>query len=221
MFRRSTHSYPVRRAFTLVELLVVIAIIGILVALLLPAIQAAREAARRTQCSNNLHNIGLAIVNHHDTKKHLPLSIGQWPEEIQRSDCNWIGATNPQPVVSGVTGFSGKGWIVDILPFIEEQARYDGIIKGMKNSSPGFGARPTRGSGIGAMDVRPLISEQPPSITCPSDPSARPSDQMWWWDGVFTAVTSYKGVIGDSVINSTGCKGSDTPFPNFGSHNDC
>src|SRR5256714_2506518 len=79
------------RGFTLVELLVVIAIIGILVALLLPAIQAAREAARRMSCSNNLHNIALAVLNFENAKKRLPYSISYKPEEYETQDTNWIG----------------------------------------------------------------------------------------------------------------------------------
>src|SRR5262245_23043547 len=80
--------------FTLVELLVVIAIIGILVALLLPAIQAAREAARRSQCTNNLKQLGLAMMNYHDTNKRLP--FGNY-------SCCW------------------GTWQMSILAFIEEQ----------------------------------------------------------------------------------------------------
>jgi len=93
-----------RRAFTLVELLVVIAIIGILVALLLPAIQAAREAARRTQCVNNLKQLGLAVQNHHDIRKRLPPGAA--------SDVPPFAPTN--------AGGWGSSWMVFILPFVEE-----------------------------------------------------------------------------------------------------
>src|SRR5436190_1236686 len=191
-----------RNAFTLVELLVVIAIIGILVALLLPAIQAAREAARRMSCSNNIKNIGLACINYHDVKKYLPVDIGQWAEEFDRNH-NWIGPPNGSLATSnGGTGWNGKGWIVEILPFVEEQARYDGIISGIKASPGGFGAKPTRGLGLGAMPIRPYIQEQPPFLTCPSDPSARPSDRQWYWEDVMIATTDYKGCLGDSVQTS-------------------
>lgn len=93
-----------RHGFTLVELLVVIAIIGILVSLLLPAVQAAREAARRTQCVNNLKQIGLAWHNYHDTHKAFPITVGWGPQE------NFNG------------GFSDK---VAMLPFIEQTSMHN------------------------------------------------------------------------------------------------
>lgn len=94
------------RGFTLVELLVVIAIIGVLVALLLPAVQQAREAARRMQCSNNLKQIGLAMHNYHDTHKKLPYGSFNLREAWPASGTNWRSL---------------------ILPFIEQSTVHDNL----------------------------------------------------------------------------------------------
>lgn len=99
-----------RDAFTLVELLVVIAIIGVLVALLLPAVQSAREAARRSQCANNLRQLGLGLMLHHDAHGHYP--TGGWGHR-------WVGL----PDRGAGIGQPG-GWAYNILPFIEETALY-------------------------------------------------------------------------------------------------
>lgn len=100
-----------RRAFTLVELLVVIAIIGVLVALLLPAVQAAREAARRTQCKNNLKQLGLAMHNYHDTFRVLPPGyVSNNPGVPNNSSWCRTG------------GVQGAPWAVLILPFLEQGA---------------------------------------------------------------------------------------------------
>jgi prepilin-type N-terminal cleavage/methylation domain-containing protein/prepilin-type processing-associated H-X9-DG protein len=113
--RRRRLSIQERRGFTLVELLVVIAIIGILVALLLPAVQAARESSRRTKCQNHLKQIGLAFHNHHDTMGFFPSGGWGW---------NWVGDPN--------RGFDQKqpgGWVFNCLPFME-----GGNIHGMGTS---------------------------------------------------------------------------------------
>ncbi len=96
-----------RRAFTLVELLVVIAIIGVLVALLLPAVQAAREAARRSSCSNNLKQIGIGLHNYHDTKLAFPMGQN-----------NWIGQ-------NASSKWQRSCWFQLHLPFVEQQPLFD------------------------------------------------------------------------------------------------
>jgi prepilin-type N-terminal cleavage/methylation domain-containing protein len=114
-------SYLRRRpasGFTLVELLVVIAIIGILVALLLPAIQAAREAARRSECQNNLKNLGLALQNYHDVNKKYPVAV-------QTEDRDAPG-NFPQQLRAAQEGEKlYANWAVMILPHMEEQSLFD------------------------------------------------------------------------------------------------
>ncbi len=95
-----------RHGFTLVELLVVIAIIGVLVALLLPAIQAAREAGRRSQCSNNLKQMGLALHAYHDVHQAFPMGIQGHPISLSEQ---------------------GLGWAYELLPYAEEQSLYDSM----------------------------------------------------------------------------------------------
>jgi prepilin-type N-terminal cleavage/methylation domain-containing protein/prepilin-type processing-associated H-X9-DG protein len=144
--RRASNHSNVKRGFTLVELLVVIAIIGILVALLLPAIQAAREAARRVQCQNGLHNLGIAVLNYENQKKELPPGV----EIAPNSGETWGNANDLE---------LGQSWIVKILPFLEEQQLADIFRK----SPASFGTA-----------IPPTLTErpwelQPAMLMCPSD----------------------------------------------------
>src|SRR5215472_9408376 len=102
------------RAFSLVELLVVIAIIGVLVAMLLPAVQAARESARRTQCCNNLKQLALAVNAYETATKHYPLAGIVGPRIMDL----WKGPMNPR---------SGNmlSWVVLVLPYMDEQTLYE------------------------------------------------------------------------------------------------
>ncbi|MDR0610432.1 MAG: DUF1559 domain-containing protein, partial [Planctomycetaceae bacterium] len=97
------------RGFTLVELLVVIAIIRVLIALLLPAVQAAREVARRMQCSNHLKQLGIALHNYNDTCKELPFATAQ--SNVKDGDQR-----------------SHRSWAVALFPFIEQQPLYSQLI---------------------------------------------------------------------------------------------
>jgi len=161
-------------AFTLVELLVVIAIIGVLVALLLPAVQAAREAARRTQCTNQLKQIGLTIQNYHSTFNRIP---------------------NSHDFDNGENS-SSRGWICMILPYVEQQTRYDLMQPYFKGL---FGS----GTGINHPDLANVVNQPVPGFRCPSDADASQpvSTEQWQWIGQEIALTNYKGVMGNHVID--------------------
>ena len=133
-----------KSAFTLVELLVVIAIIGILIALLLPAVQAARESARRMQCMNNLKQIGLASLSHHEAHGHFPTGgWGYW----------WIGDPD-----RGVGKDQPGGWIYNILPFLEQNVLYQLPADGDPNT-----VTATQMAGAATLSQTPLAV-----MTCPS-----------------------------------------------------
>jgi prepilin-type N-terminal cleavage/methylation domain-containing protein/prepilin-type processing-associated H-X9-DG protein len=200
-----------RSGFTLVELLVVIAIIGILVSLLLPAVQAAREAARRTGCSNNLKNLGLAALNHHDVTKHFPVSYGAaYPDESP------VGV--PQ---------SGVGWILNSLPQLEEQPLFDqfkagGAFEGQFRTAAtrlavaNCGLASTK-NGISCPKLMQTVLNV---LKCPSDPTEKrvrgddPTElQSEWY--VPVAVTNYKGVLDDTFLGE-GFPGNGRAFGNSG-----
>lgn len=161
-----------RRAFTLVELLVVIAIIGILIALLLPAVQAAREAARRSTCTNNLKQLGLALNSYHDVYQRCPIGQGDW-----NSDFN---SGNGQPDNLPARGSP----MVGLLPYMEQQALYSQMnfsIEGNPNWNVGAGGiipniadQVSTMSHPGGLPYK-ISAARVPALVCPSDTKTSPT----------------------------------------------
>ena len=145
---RNRRGKSIHNGFTLVELLVVIAIIGVLVALLLPAVQAAREAARRTSCQNNLRNVGLAMQSYHDAHSAFPAPASTPPPDRRvisvGTDQNLLGT-----------------WTVDILPYIEQQNLADRIQLAFSQGSPVFRMADQVNAAAVDTDI--------PLFLCPSD----------------------------------------------------
>ena len=173
-----------RIGFTLVELLVVIAIIGILVALLLPAIQAAREAARRTQCVNNLKQLGLALHNYHDTHNTFPPG-GLWscwnPWDPLPTQCQPPAFTGNARVARGST-------FVHLLPYVEQQPLYDAI---------DFTGGDVHNQTIGGLLLRRHIIS---AFVCPSDTNG----DLFADD---RAVANYAGSEGNQSKGDSGPEG--------------
>jgi prepilin-type N-terminal cleavage/methylation domain-containing protein/prepilin-type processing-associated H-X9-DG protein len=174
---RNRSRFALRRplGFTLVELLVVIAIIGTLVGLLLPAVQVAREAARRSSCGNNLKQIGLALSNFESAKGALPAGYSFYASNIGNS---W-------------------GWAVFIMPYLEQQALYDQL----KPTSRPITDLYNNGSYTTA--DKALLQTPIPGYRCPSDTTPALNNLVVFDSGRYDVATSnYVGCVGD-ILSTT------------------
>lgn len=183
-----------QRGFTLVELLVVIAIIGVMVGLLLPAVQAAREAARRMSCSNNMKQIGLGLHNYHAAYDRLVMQRG--------------GTRNTGTGDDNHNNLS-LSWLVGILPFVEQQALWEQISNPLNVNRDGS-VRAVPFPAMGAVpwndNYRPWLT-QVPGYRCPSDPAEATANTV--------AVNNYVACTGDAYFEQhhSGVQDNGVPHP--------
>lgn len=182
-------SHRPRAGFTLIELLVVIAIIGVLIGLLLPAVQKVREAANRARCQNNLKQIGLALHSYHDAHQQFPYG-GSGDE-----DYRWT-------LTGANTGASWNNWRVLILPFLEQDNLYRSIQTGMAGQTDFIAdATPAWKAAFRALPAQNTIL---PIYQCPSDPQANKIHSV---GGVYWAVSPGAANQPAAIASYFGCAG--------------
>jgi prepilin-type N-terminal cleavage/methylation domain-containing protein/prepilin-type processing-associated H-X9-DG protein len=200
-----------QRGFTIIELLIVTAIMAVLIALLLPAVQATREAARRTHCANNLRNLSLGVLKYHDLRGHFPINednseyaprhcdihTGEEQAYLNIEDDPW---RHPEYKLDG------GGWILRVLPLLEEESLYDRLRIGTKGVW-----RMQTGLNLDQPDFRAAVATQPQVLVCPSEEFAGPRNDQFPYnrrsevDDPFwmVATTCYKGNAGDGAFEDS------------------
>jgi len=193
-----------RRAFTLVELLVVIAIIGILIAMLLPAVQQVREAARRTACLNNIKQLGLALHNFESSRGEFPAG---WSGNPLPSHPQYISTENVQ---GGLQHGNWFGWGFSLLPFVEQENLYNQLTEVC--ASPGPEQLVTWGPMHVGQDGTPLAGTILPGFRCPSD-SGGDLSEFWTDDGIPKyGKSNYVACTGNTENGTTGtAREADSP----------